>query len=69
MEESLMAAALIFTMAFSMPRRSSAAFLGFPDYDSGRDGPKAADELLARDGERAWRPVIPASDCRRPRRS
>ena len=32
----------------------------FPDYDSGSDGPKAADELLARDGERAWRPVIPA---------
>jgi glucose-6-phosphate 1-dehydrogenase len=29
----------------------------FPDYDSGSDGPKAADELLMRDGERAWRPV------------
>jgi glucose-6-phosphate 1-dehydrogenase len=29
----------------------------FPDYDSGDDGPKAADELLARDGDRAWRPV------------
>jgi glucose-6-phosphate 1-dehydrogenase len=29
----------------------------FPNYDSGSDGPKAADELLARDGERAWRPV------------
>jgi glucose-6-phosphate 1-dehydrogenase len=29
----------------------------FPDYDSGSDGPKAADELLARDGDRAWRPV------------
>jgi glucose-6-phosphate 1-dehydrogenase len=29
----------------------------FPDYDSGSDGPKAADELLARDGERAWRRV------------
>ncbi|HVB17897.1 MAG TPA: glucose-6-phosphate dehydrogenase [Stellaceae bacterium] len=29
----------------------------FPDYDSGSDGPKEADELLARDGERAWRPV------------
>ena len=27
----------------------------FPDYDSGSDGPKAADELLARDGGRAWR--------------
>jgi len=33
----------------------------FPNYDSGSDGPKAADELLARDGERAWRPVaVPA---------
>jgi len=29
----------------------------FPDYDSGSDGPKEADELLSRDGERAWRPV------------
>jgi glucose-6-phosphate 1-dehydrogenase len=29
----------------------------FPDYASGSDGPKEADELLARDGERAWRPV------------
>ena len=28
-----------------------------PGYDSGSDGPRAADELLARDGERAWRPV------------
>jgi glucose-6-phosphate 1-dehydrogenase len=34
----------------------------FPNYASGSDGPKAADELLARDGERAWRPVIPASE-------
>jgi glucose-6-phosphate 1-dehydrogenase len=34
----------------------------FPDYDSGSDGPKAADELLARDGKRAWRPVIPATE-------
>jgi len=30
-----------------------------PGYDSGSDGPKAADELLARDGNRAWRPVNP----------
>jgi glucose-6-phosphate 1-dehydrogenase len=29
----------------------------FPDYDSGSDGPKAADDLLAHDGDRAWRPV------------
>ncbi len=34
----------------------------FPDYDSGSDGPKAADELLAHDGDRAWRPVVPASE-------
>jgi glucose-6-phosphate 1-dehydrogenase len=34
----------------------------FPDYDSGSDGPKAADALLARDGDRAWRPVVPASE-------
>ena len=29
----------------------------FPDYDSGSDGPKEAEELLARDGDRTWRPV------------
>jgi glucose-6-phosphate 1-dehydrogenase len=29
----------------------------FPDYDSGSDGPNAADELLARDGGRTWRPA------------
>jgi glucose-6-phosphate 1-dehydrogenase len=29
----------------------------FPNYDSGSGGPKAAGELLERDGERAWRPV------------
>ena len=29
----------------------------WPNYDSGGDGPAAADELLARDGERIWRPV------------
>jgi glucose-6-phosphate 1-dehydrogenase len=34
----------------------------FPDYDSGSDGPKAADELLARDEERAWRPLIPTTE-------
>jgi glucose-6-phosphate 1-dehydrogenase len=33
----------------------------FPDYDSGSDGPKEADELLARDGERAWRSVTARS--------
>ena len=30
---------------------------GVPNYFSGGDGPAAADELLARDGERIWRPV------------
>ena len=29
----------------------------FPNYESGSDGPKAADELLKRDADRAWRPV------------
>jgi glucose-6-phosphate 1-dehydrogenase len=34
----------------------------FPNYDSGSDGPKAADELLARDGKRSWRPVAQSSE-------
>ena len=34
----------------------------FPNYDSGSDGPKAADELLAREADRAWRPVVPAAE-------
>jgi glucose-6-phosphate 1-dehydrogenase len=29
----------------------------FPNYASGSDGPKAADDLLARDGKRQWRPI------------
>ncbi|MEP9398961.1 glucose-6-phosphate dehydrogenase [Mesorhizobium sp. KR2-14] len=29
----------------------------FPNYDSGDEGPKAADELLRRDGNCVWRPV------------
>jgi glucose-6-phosphate 1-dehydrogenase len=33
-----------------------------PDYDSGSDGPQAADELLVGDGGRAWRPVGQSSD-------
>jgi glucose-6-phosphate 1-dehydrogenase len=37
----------------------------FPDYESGSDGPNAADELLARDGNRAWRPVSSPSDAKR----
>jgi glucose-6-phosphate 1-dehydrogenase len=32
----------------------------FPSYDSGSDGPEAADQLLARDGNRTWRPVAPS---------
>jgi hypothetical protein len=37
---------------------------GVPNYDSGGDGPAAADELLARDGERIWRARddIPGAD-------
>jgi glucose-6-phosphate 1-dehydrogenase len=34
----------------------------FPDYDSGSNGPKAADELLARDGGREWRSLPPAPE-------
>jgi glucose-6-phosphate 1-dehydrogenase len=37
----------------------------FPNYESGSDGPKEADKLIARDGERTWRPVIPASEQER----
>ncbi|QEX16218.1 glucose-6-phosphate 1-dehydrogenase [Hypericibacter terrae] len=33
-----------------------------PGYASGSDGPGAADELLRRDGDRAWRPVAPPSE-------
>jgi len=29
----------------------------FPNYDSGSDGPKDADMLLAKDGDRSWRPI------------
>jgi glucose-6-phosphate 1-dehydrogenase len=36
----------------------------FPNYDSGSDGPKAADELLARDGDRSWRPVASVPERR-----
>jgi len=34
----------------------------FPDYDSGSDGPNAADELLARDGGRVWRKMAQLSE-------
>jgi glucose-6-phosphate 1-dehydrogenase len=33
----------------------------FPDYESGSDGPKAADDLVAAGGNRIWRPVGPSS--------
>ncbi len=32
----------------------------FPNYASGADGPKAADDLIAADGPRAWRPLAQA---------
>ena len=34
----------------------------FPNYASGSDGPKAADELLTRSGGRSWRPLVPATE-------
>ena len=34
----------------------------FPNYASGSDGPDAADALLARDGDRKWRPVSPLTE-------
>jgi glucose-6-phosphate 1-dehydrogenase len=33
----------------------------FPIYESGSDGPSAADALLAGDCGRTWRPLIPLS--------
>jgi glucose-6-phosphate 1-dehydrogenase len=33
----------------------------FPNYASGSDGPAAADALLAGDGGRAWRQIVPSS--------
>ncbi len=33
----------------------------FPNYESGSDGPNAADVLLAGDCGRAWRPLVPSS--------
>ncbi len=30
----------------------------FPNYDAGSDGPRAADDLIGRDGNRKWRPVV-----------
>ncbi|MEO8924811.1 MAG: glucose-6-phosphate dehydrogenase, partial [Caldimonas sp.] len=34
----------------------------FPDYDSGNDGPRTADALLAGDGDRAWRLLAPSRE-------
>lgn len=35
-----------------------------PSYPSGSNGPVAADELLARDGNRAWRPIDQPAKCK-----
>ncbi len=40
----------------------AAAKPSFPNYDSGSDGPQAAEDLIARDGLRAWRPVVAPAD-------
>ena len=37
----------------------------FPNYASGSDGPRAADELIARGGGRAWRPLVAGADGKR----
>jgi glucose-6-phosphate 1-dehydrogenase len=37
----------------------------FPNYESGCDGPKSADALLAHDGDRAWRLVVPPPERKR----
>jgi glucose-6-phosphate 1-dehydrogenase len=37
----------------------------FPNYGSGSGGPQAADELLAADGGRSWRPLVPLSQTER----
>ena len=37
----------------------------FPNYESGSDGPKSADALLARDGDRTWRPVTSSAERKR----
>jgi glucose-6-phosphate 1-dehydrogenase len=36
----------------------------FPNYESGSDGPQAADDLLARDCGRTWRPLVPGSETK-----
>ncbi len=40
----------------------AATKVAVPVYAAGSDGPAAADELLARDGDRAWRPFDPPSE-------
>ena len=37
----------------------------FSNYDAGSNGPKAADEMIARDGDRSWRPVDPTGEQKR----
>jgi glucose-6-phosphate 1-dehydrogenase len=36
----------------------------FPNYESGSDGPKAADDLLRADCREAWRPLVPPFQTR-----
>jgi glucose-6-phosphate 1-dehydrogenase len=36
----------------------------FIEYDSGSDGPEQAAELLARDGGRVWRKVVPTHELK-----
>ena len=36
----------------------------FPNYASGSDGPGAAEELIARDGGRQWRPATLATESK-----
>jgi glucose-6-phosphate 1-dehydrogenase len=36
----------------------------FPNYESGSDGPRAADELLTADCGGAWRTLVPPSQTK-----
>ncbi len=40
----------------------SAETADVPAYESGSDGPQAADELIGRDGARTWRPISPTPE-------
>ena len=43
----------------------AAATVDVPGYESGSDGPRAADALIGRDGERCWRPVAQSTEHKR----